>query len=340
MKKISAIIKLTTKIVNCLHISQRNVFLEEMRSNRDCSCIITSLVKICMYPKYRTIIGFENLIQKDWFLLGHLFNKRMQTPSKQNENSNLETETNAHTTPTFLVFLDCVFQLIQQYADEFEFNEIYLIHMWDYSCSSISFTYSYDGIISWLNYLNNQTFLAPNLTVDSTIITSQIGKKIQIPKLDDIYLNKIFEMNNTFWLDHLNNKDNLKLVFNQTYSPKKELSILFPNDKIYLLKFWSRCYLRWHEEYHSYKSPELEMACDSHKDEKNNNEAPEMVKRKPSTGIVHSRLPPPPPTSTYEISKNPSIMKQQYMDSKTFTANSGIQVRTRTTSDGNIESSF
>ena len=329
MKRISAIIKLTTKIVNCLHISERNVFLEEMRSNRDCSCIITSLVKMCMYPKYRTIIGFENLIQKDWFLLGHLFNKRMQTPTKQDETSNPETD--AQTTPTLLVFLDCVFQLIQQFPNEFEFNEIYLIHMWDYSCSSMSFTYSYDGIISWLSYLNNQTFLAPNLAVDSTVITSQIGKKVQLPKLDDIYLNKIFEINNSFWLDHLKKKENLKLVFNQSYNPKKDLSVLFPNDKMYLLKFWSRCYLRWHEEYHSYKSPELEMACDRLKAEKNLTEVPDIVNR-----IVHSRLPPPPPTNTNETATN--LIRHQ--SSKITTTTSGIKVRTRTTSDGNIESSF
>jgi len=36
-------------------------------------------VKICLNRNYRTIIGFENLIQSDWFLAGHLFHKRLET---------------------------------------------------------------------------------------------------------------------------------------------------------------------------------------------------------------------------------------------------------------------
>ena len=27
-----------------------------------------------------------------------------------------------------------------------------------------------------------------------------------------------------------------------------------PVERIYALKFWSRCYLRWHEKYHAYNS--------------------------------------------------------------------------------------
>ncbi len=63
-KRISSILCLVSKIVNCLHFGQRNVFLEEARHNKDCSCIIASLTKICLHHDYRTITGFENLIQK------------------------------------------------------------------------------------------------------------------------------------------------------------------------------------------------------------------------------------------------------------------------------------
>lgn len=57
LKKVSTIIGIVSKIVNCLHFEQRNVFLEELKSNKDCSCIITSLVKICMHQRNRTMIG-------------------------------------------------------------------------------------------------------------------------------------------------------------------------------------------------------------------------------------------------------------------------------------------
>ena len=119
---------MTTKIVNCLHFDQRNVFIEEYRGNTDCSCILTSLVKLCMNRRYRTIVGFENLIQKDWFLAGHMFNKRLEAnlvtsnseefllPSESDRlrssfsanpiaesNAQLSNTKSSHLAPTFLV---------------------------------------------------------------------------------------------------------------------------------------------------------------------------------------------------------------------------------------------
>ena len=173
---------LTTKIVNCLHVHQRNVFLEEYRSNVDCSCILTSLVKICLNRNYRSIVGFENLIQSDWFLAGHLFHKRLETSltneltdesigdsiNQINNTPNYANKVNNQIAPAFLLFLDCVFQLTIQYPNEFEFNEIYLIHMWDYSCSSASLTFSFDGIISLQKYIDTQLFIiSANTPLDS-----------------------------------------------------------------------------------------------------------------------------------------------------------------------------
>lgn len=156
-------LSLTNKIVNCLRT--HNVFLEEKRHNTDCSCILTSLVKICLNSKYRTIRGLENLIQKEWFLAGHCFLNRLNSTPwasrsaalaqelTENNNNNYQamppykpSRTDEQDfAPSFLLFLDCLFQLLIQCPNEFEFTEIYLIHLWDYSLSGLSFTYSFNG---------------------------------------------------------------------------------------------------------------------------------------------------------------------------------------------------
>ncbi len=328
----SVLLQLTTKIVNCLHVNQRNVFLEEYRSNPDCSCILTSLVKICLNRNYRSIVGFENLIQSDWFLAGHLFHKRLETSltnefsdeSSIGDSINQINNTPNYTTnkvnnnqiaPAFLLFLDCVFQLTIQYPNEFEFNEIYLIHMWDYSCSSASLTFSFDGIISLQNYIDTQLFTASaNIPLDSE------GK--------EIFLQKLFNANNSFWLNHLD-KNRDSLLCNKNYEPNS--LILIPIDKAYMLKFWSRCYLRWHEKYHAYNSELFNVT----KLKTNIEEIKQPILK------THSRPAPPPPTTPNsnncnQLVKSPSSISS----SKVTVSSSGLKITTRITEDGHIESSF
>jgi len=76
---VSELLQLATKIINCLRFNERNVFLEEFKGSTDCSCILSSLAKICMNRICRTVSGFEDLIQKEWFLVGHMFSKRLET---------------------------------------------------------------------------------------------------------------------------------------------------------------------------------------------------------------------------------------------------------------------
>lgn len=50
----------------------RTVVLQE-NDGRDMCCVISSLTQILLDPFFRTISGFESLIQKDWVALGHPF---------------------------------------------------------------------------------------------------------------------------------------------------------------------------------------------------------------------------------------------------------------------------
>ncbi len=300
---------------------------------------------MCMDKRHRTIIGFENLIEKDWFLAGHLFNQRLSSSSSHEDSTaDVEDNSNAQIAPTFLLFLDCVFQLTQQYPEEFEFNEIYLIHTWDYSCSGLSYTFSFDGIISFLNYLNNQTFLTSNTFIETSTISMQFGDGIQIPKFNNTFLNEVFQMNSKFWVNHV--EKNKKLLVNSKFSLRFDSeSILTPNTKIYALKFWSRCYLRWYEKFHCYKSFELDNLKCRQEDEPKVSEELEnqRLRRLPSIATTHTRPPPPPPIIVKKIDESSTKSdpaRKNSVSSKTFVTENGIKVVTRTYQGGDIESSF
>jgi hypothetical protein len=336
MRYSSKMLDMANKIVNCLVFHKRNVFLEERRNNTDCSCIINSLVKICLNAKYRTIAGLENLIQKDWFLAGHMFLKRLYATSSSKANVNVgeseyvadehkrrlsvdsnnflgsaenifssgTSKSKEEFAPTFLLFLDCLFQLTMQCPNEFEYNEFYLIHLWDYSISGLSFTYGFNGIADWLQYLNNQTFLAAsNLPIDSFSSVNLINPGTC--SINNKYLQEIFELNISFWLNHLTK--NASLLVNKNFKVTTTTIIIKPCDKMYMLKFWSRCYLRWIEKYHSYNNfidgGEIEIATTITNNQalkkQEQSQQQEVTKNTQSTQPMEDafkpRKPPPPP---------------------------------------------
>lgn len=79
-------------------------------------------------PYYRTIKGFEILIEKEWVSFGHKFQQRVGHGD--------DHHSDADRSPVFLQFIDCVWQITQQYPNAFEFNDYFLItilhHL--YSC--------------------------------------------------------------------------------------------------------------------------------------------------------------------------------------------------------------
>ncbi len=89
---------------------------------------LTSLSMIMLDQYYRTLTGFEVLIEKEWLSFGHKFAQRIgHCEDKPNDDNR---------SPVFLQWLDCVWQLTKQFPTAFEFNEFLLITIADnvYAC--------------------------------------------------------------------------------------------------------------------------------------------------------------------------------------------------------------
>lgn len=80
---------------------------------------LTSLTMLMLDEHYRTLFGFMELLEKEWFSFGHKFMDRL--------GFSMEGWSSDDRSPVFQQFLDCVFQCMSQMPDVFEFNEALLI---------------------------------------------------------------------------------------------------------------------------------------------------------------------------------------------------------------------
>lgn len=101
---------------------------------QDMNCVISSLTQILLDPYWRTKFGFQSLIQKDWIAMGHPFAYRLGHIL----NADIEPS------PLFLLFLDCVWQLLQQFPTAFQISETYLTTLWDSAHNSVFETFLFN----------------------------------------------------------------------------------------------------------------------------------------------------------------------------------------------------
>lgn len=96
----------------------RSVVLQEL-GDRDFNGLLSSLVQLLLAPEARTLFGFQSLVQREWVAAGHPFLTRLGDTGASEE------------APVFPLFLDCAWQLLQQFPAEFEFSEFFLLALHD-----------------------------------------------------------------------------------------------------------------------------------------------------------------------------------------------------------------
>ncbi|XP_058150813.1 myotubularin-related protein 10 isoform X2 [Dasypus novemcinctus] len=132
LEYIRAFLKHSVELVYMLESKHLSVILQE-EEGRDLSCFIASLIQVMLDPYFRTITGFQSLVQKEWVMAGYQFLDRCNHLKRSEKES-----------PLFLLFLDATWQLLEQYPAAFEFSETYLAVLYDSTHISLFGTFLFN----------------------------------------------------------------------------------------------------------------------------------------------------------------------------------------------------
>ncbi|XP_065545615.1 myotubularin-related protein 8 isoform X2 [Lathamus discolor] len=161
---------------------------------------VCSLASVLLDPFYRTFKGFMVLIEKEWIAMGHKFSHRC---------GHLDGDPK-EVSPVFTQFIECVWQLMQQFPCSFEFSERFLLEIHDhvYSCQ-------------FGNFLGNCH-----------------------KEREDL---KIFEKTHSLWPFLLQKKQELRNPLYKGFTAYKELQ---PNTLPFSFQFWCGMYNRFDKGMH------------------------------------------------------------------------------------------
>lgn len=186
-------------VAQCLDQDERSVLIHGSEGT-DSTLLACSLAQVILDPDCRTMRGFQALVEREWLRGGHPFRLRCQhgafaPPSVRTKDQS----------PSFLIFLDCVFQIHQQFACSFEFNEQFLIMLFEHSyCSSFG------------------TFLANSMKERKDLKLSQ----------------KTYSL----W-SYVNSPDMLAELMNPMYDHNNQ--VIWPSVAPQSLVLWPALFLRW-----------------------------------------------------------------------------------------------
>ncbi|RKP21414.1 phosphatases II, partial [Rozella allomycis CSF55] len=128
MKHIKLILDAVIIIVKGIYLEGANVLIH---CRWDRTAQLSGLAQLCLDPYFRTIQGYIVLIEKEWISFGHKFLDRCGHLSKHPKSHHYK-----ECSPVFHQFLECTWQIMQQNPTHFEFNERFLVDVFEglYSC--------------------------------------------------------------------------------------------------------------------------------------------------------------------------------------------------------------
>ncbi|KAF8623558.1 hypothetical protein AX15_006328 [Amanita polypyramis BW_CC] len=167
LRHISIILEGTLLITKNVHINSSHVLIH-CSDGWDRTAQLSSLSQLCLDPFYRTIRGFEILVEKDWLSFGHKFLDRCGHLSSEKffvsptdfpvsgstdaaqaflasvQNRFASQSHIKETSPIFHQFLESVRQIQRQFPERFEFSERFLRQLYYhlYSCQFGTFLFN------------------------------------------------------------------------------------------------------------------------------------------------------------------------------------------------------
>ncbi|KAF7975840.1 hypothetical protein HWV62_8405 [Athelia sp. TMB] len=246
LRHITNIMEGTVLLVRNVHINSSHVLIH-CSDGWDRTSQLSSLSQLCLDPYYRTVRGFQVLVEKDWLGFGHRFldrcghlssdkffvappeNAAASGDAKQAlaffasvQNRIISPHHIKETSPVFHQFLESVRQIQRQFPNRFEFNERFLHKLYYhlYSCQFGTFLYNCER-------------------------QRRVGEDGPPP----------CERTISVW-DFFNSTPEAEMNLNPDYdpslddptsrSPKADMGVLFPNTKD--VRFWHELYGRTDEE--------------------------------------------------------------------------------------------
>ena len=121
-----------------ISIKESNSVLIHCSDGWDRSSQLVSLSQILIDPYFRTLEGFIVLIEKDWLSFGHQFKYRTGLYNKADIYED-------QSSPIFLQFLDCMYQIMVQYPYDFEINTTLLLFLSEHLYSGLFGTFLFNS---------------------------------------------------------------------------------------------------------------------------------------------------------------------------------------------------
>ncbi|VDN07312.1 unnamed protein product [Thelazia callipaeda] len=208
---VSDMLTCAATVAQCLHYtsSSGKLLLEvpvvvHGAEGTDSTLLITSLAQLLLDSDSRTIRGFQSLVEREWICAGHPFSQRCAHSAFAPSNI-----AEPYVSPVFLCFLDCVWQVYQQFPCSFEFTEEFLIFLFEHAYASEF------GSFLGNNEKEKAKFGVKNRTV-------------------------------SLW-SYVNNPEILRTFVNALYEPNP--AVLWPCVAPQSIYFWERLFLRWIREW-------------------------------------------------------------------------------------------
>ncbi|CAL2050069.1 unnamed protein product [Caenorhabditis brenneri] len=166
---VSRMIELSNGIVALMTLYNSSVAVC-LEAGRSVTTILSSLSQLLSDPFYRTIDGFRVLVEKEWLSFGHFFHKENEMCSS-----------------SFICFMDCVYQISQQYPSVFEFSDFYINFLAYHSASGFFRTFVDYCEEKRLQSDANEFFLPDDLTTISIWEYIKLRTRVATYFFNEIY---------------------------------------------------------------------------------------------------------------------------------------------------------